>query len=299
RAAARSVEQDALGVRAQVLLALRRDFVALAHAQARLDAELELEAQLAQLAALVRRRAERGEARPTEVPRVEIEVERLRSAVDRARSGAEALRQRLSTWLGAPVRRVEADLAQAMPLPPLDGLQGRSTSQVPAIRAGEARITAASEALSAERWDRLPKLAIGHAHVEELDRSATSISATLTVPLWNWNGGRIRQAGAQLVAERASLDATTRELRSSLTDAWQACSSGQAATRRFRDGILPRAEESARTMGRAFELGEAGLLDVIDARRVLLDSRREYLGLLLEMQNACGDLAVLAGLELS
>ncbi|HEX7487566.1 MAG TPA: TolC family protein, partial [Anaeromyxobacteraceae bacterium] len=70
-------------------------------------------------------------------------------------------------------------------------------------------------------------------------------------------------------------------------------------TRRFRDRVLPRAGESARTMGRAFELGEAGLLDVIDTRRVLLDSRREYLGLLLEMQNACGDLAVLAGLELS
>jgi cobalt-zinc-cadmium efflux system outer membrane protein len=51
-------------------------------------------------------------------------------------------------------------------------------------------------------------------------------------------------------------------------------------------------------MGRAFELGEASLLDVIDTRRVLLDTRREYLDLLLDMQNACGDLAALAGLEL-
>ena len=31
---------------------------------------------------------------------------------------------------------------------------------------------------------------------------------------------------------------------------------------------------------------------------VKLDTRREYLNLLLDMQNACGDLAALAGLEL-
>ncbi len=62
--------------------------------------------------------------------------------------------------------------------------------------------------------------------------------------------------------------------------------------------MLPRAEASARTLGRAYELGEAGLLDVLDARRVLLDTRREHLDLLLDMQTACGDLAALAGLEL-
>ena len=71
-----------------------------------------------------------------------------------------------------------------------------------------------------------------------------------------------------------------------------------AVARRFQAEILPRAEKSARTLGRAFELGEAGLLDVIDARRVLLDTRREYLDLLLDMQDACADFAALAGLEL-
>ncbi len=89
-----------------------------------------------------------------------------------------------------------------------------------------------------------------------------------------------------------------REVRASASDAWHACAAGQASSTRFREQVLPRAEAAARTTGRAFELGEAGLLDVIDTRRVLLDTRREYLDLLLDMQNACGDLAALAGLEL-
>jgi len=62
RASATGATQEAIGVRAQVLRTLRRDFVALAHAQALLEAGLELEVQVGQLAALVRKRADRGEA---------------------------------------------------------------------------------------------------------------------------------------------------------------------------------------------------------------------------------------------
>ena len=120
----------------------------------------------------------------------------------------------------------------------------------------------------------------------------------MTLPIWNWNAGRIRQADAALAGERARLDAASRELSANLSEAWHGCSAGQASASRFRDEILPRAEASARTLARAFELGESGLLDVIDARRVLLDTRGEYLDLLLDTQDACGDLAALAELEL-
>ena len=299
RAAEEGARQDARTVRARVLRELRRSFVALAHDQAVVETGAELEAQVAHLAALVRRRAERGEGRPTEVPRVEIELERLRNGVERARAAADAQRQRLSTWVGRPVGRVEADLSAALPLPPLEELQARVLASSPAIQASRARVQEASERSSAERWERFPRLTVGGAHVEELDRSATTLAATITLPLWNWNQGRIREAEATLEGERARLDATSRELAAGLSDAWRGCAAGQAATRRFHDQILPRAEGSARTLGRAFELGEAGLLDLIDTRRVLLDTRREYLDLLLDMQNACGDLAALAGLELT
>jgi len=298
RAAQEGVHQDAKAVRLQVTRELRRTFVALVHGQSVVEAGDELAGQAAQLAALVRRRAERGEGRPTEVPRVEIELERLRNAVERARATVNAQRQRLSTWLGAPVGRVEADLAASLPLPSLTELQERVLASSPVVQASKARLQAAAEEASAERWERMPKLSVGAAHVDELDRTATTVTANVTLPLWNWNQGKIRQAEAVQEGERARLDATSRELTAGLSDAWRGCAAGQAATRRFQEEILPRAESSARTLGRAFELGEAGLLDVIDSRRVLLDTRREYLDLLLDMQNACGDLAALAGLEL-
>jgi cobalt-zinc-cadmium efflux system outer membrane protein len=298
RATADGAEQEARGVRRQVLRELRRLFVAVAHDQAVLEARTELEAQGAQLAALVRRRAERGESRPTEVPRAEIELEKLRAVVGKARAAAEARRQRLGAWLGEPVAGVEADLSRAPSPPPLEELQRRAAESSPWVLAGRALVAAAEQAASAERWDRLPHLSVAGARAEELDRRATILTAAVTLPLWSWNAGRIRQADAALAGERARLDAARRELASSLGEAWQGCAGGQAAAERFRAEVVPRAEASAKTLGRAFELGESGLLDVIDARRVLLEARTEYLDLLLEMQNACADLAALAELEL-
>ncbi len=298
RAAEDGVRQEARAARAEVLRELRRAFVAVAHGQAVVESGAELEAQAAQLAALVRKRDERGEGRPSEVPRVEIELERLRGALERARAVALAARERLSLLLGGPVGRLEADLASTLALPPLEEIRARALEASPLVLSAQARARAAEQEASAERWERFPKLTVGAAHVEELDRTASTATASLTFPLWNWNQGRVNQAEATAEAERARTAAASLSLAAGLGDAWQGCSSGQAAARRFQAEILPRAEKSARTLGRAFELGEAGLLDVIDARRVLLDTRREYLDLLLDMQDACADFAALAGLEL-
>lgn len=297
-ASQRAARLEGRWARAQALRDVRREFVALAHGQAQLEAQLQLEEQVARLAGLVRTRAERGEVRPTEVPRVEIELERLRFMIGRTRASTDALRVRLATTLGAPVTRVETDLEKTVEPPPLPDVEQRLAETAPSIGAARERVVGASEELSVERRERIPKLSVGAGHVEEIDRQATSLLATVTVPLWNWNGGKIRQAEANVTVEKARLDAAAREIRVSGSDAWHACVAGRANAKRFRAEILPRAESAARTTARAFELGEAGLLDVIDTRRVLLDTHREYLAVLLDMQNACSDLAALAGLEI-
>jgi len=293
-----SARRAAAAARIEALRDLRIAFVGLAHGQGLVEATTELEGQVAQLAALVRKRSERGEARPTEVPRIELELERLRGALDRARAAAEAARLRLAVSIGQPVGRVEADLSAGVNLPPLEELRERTLAASPALQAARARVDAAAAATSAERWERFPKFSIEATRAVEPDRSATILGATIALPAWDWNGGRIRQADAALDAERARLDGAARALTAGLGEAWQRCAAGQATARRFREEILPRSERSARALGRAFELGEAGLLEVIDARRTLLETRREALDELLDMQLACGDLAALAGLEL-
>ncbi len=51
-------------------------------------------------------------------------------------------------------------------------------------------------------------------------------------------------------------------------------------------------------MERTYQLGEASLLEVIDARRTLLDTRRQLLGALAQAQIDCSRLGALVGEEL-
>ena len=68
-------------------------------------------AQTEELSRLVRRRVESGEGRPTELPRIEVEVERTRGSLEQAQAKAEGLREQLSLWMGRQVGRVDAEAA--------------------------------------------------------------------------------------------------------------------------------------------------------------------------------------------
>jgi outer membrane protein, heavy metal efflux system len=77
-----------------------------------------------------------------------------------------------------------------------------------------------------------------------------------------------------------------------------ACERAAADAVRQAELILPRAEESARTLERSFELGEANLIDAIDARRVLLEARRAALASTRQREVDCGTSLILSGREL-
>ena len=102
-----------------------------------------------------------------------------------------------------------------------------------------------------------------------------------------------------LFAHRISefLEYETREIESSIIDAQGACLAASQTAVRYKDRILPRSESAASTMQKTYQLGEASLLEVIDARRVLVDTRRQYLAALLQAQLECSRLNALAGTE--
>jgi hypothetical protein len=98
-------------------------------------------------------------------------------------------------------------------------------------------------------------------------------------------------------AEARRAEAEARSLAAAFAEAEASCKRARAVAERQTTSILPRAEESARTLERTFQLGEAGILDVIDARRVLLEARRESLSSARDRDVSCGALFLLAGRE--
>ena len=276
--------------RRDVLLQLRTLFWSLAYEQARVAVLETLEAQTAKLALTVRRRVETGEVRPVEGPLVEIELEKVTSELEAARTLLLARQAALGRWLAAsPDRKlvVAADLGALPVVMDRDAALAKARAADPALMIASARSRVLAADVKTERRAPIPSFSLRGFATDELDRQALGVGVSVGIPVWNWNSGRIAQA------EAAAL-----ELEATVIEAQAACTASVATATRFRDNIVPRSETVAFTMERTYQLGEASLLPVIDARRTLLDSRRLYLNALAQTQLDCSRLSALAGEEL-
>lgn len=287
--------------RRDVLLQLRTLFWGLAFEQARVSVLETLVEQSSKLAQTVRRRVETGEVRPVEAPLVEIELEKVTAELEAARTLLSARQTALARWLAVPTGQAlvaNADLAALPAVLDREAALAKARVTDPSLVAVSARSRVLAADVRAERRAPIPSFSLRGFATDELDRKAWGVGISVDIPVWNWNTGRIAQAEAKLAAGNRQAEATAIEVETAVIEAQAACSASVATAKRFRDGIVPRSEAVAFTMERTYQLGEAGLLPVIDARRTLLDSRRLCLNALAQAQLDCSRLSALAGEEL-
>lgn len=289
---------DAITARREVLGRLAGIFWEIAHDQQLVRTLRETEAQVARLAGLIRLRVEKGESRPTELPRIETELERVRLDLERAQVDLRADRAALEAVLGlseGSVQIVEGDGA-TLPEPlSREETSARVAGAHPRLAAALARVRAREAIVAAERARRIPGFSLGGYFGRELDKDAAGGVLQVRLPVWNWNTGAIRRAEAEQAAEERAAESAARDLLAEAGAAWERCVQARDAAARFETQILPRAEAASRAVERGFELGEVSLIDVLDARRVLLDARKERIEVGLRARAACTALAVLTG----
>ncbi len=291
---------ESLASRREVLLRLRTLFWGLAYEQARVGVLETLVAQTTKLARTVRRRVETGEVRPVEAPLVEIELEKVAAELEAAETILRARQSALARWLAVPSGRAlvaKVDLSALPVVLDREVALERARSADPALRIASARSRLLSAGVRAERRATIPAFSLRGFVTDELDRRAHGVGISFDVPIWSWNRGRIAQAEAKLAAADRQAEATALEVETTLIEAQAACRASVATARRLRDEIVPRSESVVLTMERTYEVGEANLLPMIDARRTLLDSRRLSLNALAQAQLDCSRLDALAGEE--
>jgi cobalt-zinc-cadmium efflux system outer membrane protein len=296
-----AVTAEAKAIRREVLVQLGVLFWNLAYDQARVDALATLEGQVTALARAVGLRVQKGEARPIELPRVEVEREKVTGELETARTSLEARQAQLAVWLGVPAGRqiaAAADLSASPTPPDLETVRVRTRKRHPLLAAARARVRGLEAELQTEKLARVPPVAITGFTNHELDRRVYGAGLAVELPLWNWNSGKIAQAEARLAAGQQQLEAASLELEAGVVEAEAACRSGTRLAARFKNAVLPPSEKAAATVERMYLLGEASLLEVIDARRTLLDARRSYLGSIAQAQIDCSRLRALVGKEL-
>lgn len=273
-------------------------FWRLAVAQERAAALTTQAAQAEELNRTVAARVDAGQDRPIALTRVEVELERIRAARDMAQATLTALGRQLALWLELPAGQlvvVQAEVESIPAVPELDAALGQAVSASPATASATAAVQAQQALVSQEQRARLPELNLVATAASELDRRAYRGGVSLELPLWNLNGAAIAQAEQSLVAAQRERAAVARDLEGMLIATHAACRGRAAVARRYISEIQPRADRAATTTTRSYRLGEAALLEVLDAQRTVLTTRRDTLDAILAAQLSCRRLTIMLG----
>jgi cobalt-zinc-cadmium efflux system outer membrane protein len=284
--------------RLEVLRDLKEAFLRVAYGQESLSVLEASSDQLATLVGVARKRVEMGEARPMELSRLEIEAGRAELALAEVREDVRAGKKVLNLWLRSELPenyRVEADLSDLPRIPPVEEAVEAALARHPEVGSANLRVQAAEARLAAQRWARFPEMEIGGFYEKEPDARSFGGTLELHIPIWNWNSGGIARARAAEKTARHRLDARLAEVEAATRESHAAAVSAYARVLGFRDEILPRAVEVAGAMETMYRVGEADVMNVLDARRKLIEIESELLEAYLRSQLAYLRLAAWMG----
>jgi len=246
------------------------------------EGNLEL---LAHWEGVARSRMETGLGRQSDVIRAQVELGKLDDRVASLRD----LRGPLMAQLNAELNR---DSDAALPRPtfplaeprPIDGQSlARALSDTsPVLRALEHRALAAGHATSLAEKAFYPDLSVGLDYtfvgtasspgVSGSGDDAVALTLGLGLPIWrgSYRAG-LRRAEAQLKGVRLEQVALANRLAADLQMALYRFRDGDRRLGLFRDSLVPKGEQSVQSLDIAYQSGEQGFLDLIDAQRVLLE----------------------------
>lgn len=291
-----ALDEARLAVRAGVKQAFysilrRRDELGLTQENLRLIEELRRRIQV---------QVQVGEAARLELIRAESEVATARVLVNSAQLRLVAAIAALEATLGVPLAgNIEAQGALETPpvLPTVETLESQMLGRHPAIAQAQTLVRRSEALLQNEKAQRKPRPAI-EGEIERMPDSYVSrIGVTLPLPIWNRREGNIAQAVAAVREAQAVATQRRVDLIASLEVAYgQYQVTGQQIAS-FQQGVLVEAEAAVRAAEAAYRFGERGILDVLDAQRVLRSVRTDFLNAQYDRQAALIELERLRAVE--
>ena len=293
--AAIALEAERDKVRADAAAAFH-DVVA---AQERERMARELVALAGRALAAAGKRVEAGTLSPVEETRARVAQGSARIEALQAGRDLEGARIRLAALWGGDARQLSIHAPQAAalpPAPPLDQLLAQ-LDRSPAMRHARAQVGQREALARLERARRTPdvNVIVGAQREGPDTRNRAVLGLSVPLPLFNRNDGAVLDALRRVDKARDQQDAEGVRLRAELAQAHARLTAALAECALISTEILPGAEDAERAANRGFELGKFGLIDVLDAQRVLAQSKNQYLNAVLDAHRAAADIARLLG----
>jgi cobalt-zinc-cadmium efflux system outer membrane protein len=212
-----------------------------------------------------------------------------------------ALDRLLGRPLGLPILATDS-LGVPPDLDALEDLEPLALSRRAELEsiAQQRRGAGAATSLAREFW--LPDITLGVSRDVTPGAPASAFSTGLAFPLpilfWQHTKGEI----AQSQYRERELAATERDLRASIGEevrtAYATASAALLQARYIRDALLPAAQDAFRAASAAYAIGGSSALEVIEARRALLDAEAQYTDALAAANTSRADLERAVGAPL-
>ena len=306
RSARIEAAQAGLRLTEQQMAAARNDLVAQVRSRAyeallyQSEAESAAEALvlLEQVRERVRVRVETGEAARYEIIKADAEViharERQKTAALQAEQALLELNRLAAGQL--PSRwKLLASFSDGLDMFSLAQLQEqaeRLNPELAALRHEFDRAQARARAARASRW---PGAELRYNAHREPDVRQSTWGVGIQVPLLDQRSGPIAEAQAEVERARIRLEGRQNELGQQILLAWKAMDMARLRVEALSQGVLREAESALRVAQAAYRFGERGILDVLDAQRVLRAVRADLLQARFQLQTARISLDQLTG----
>ena len=315
-ASSASVVQEELhqARRGEVVRSIKRAWHDLAFVDRMLAINQESEELLERYEGLARARYAQGFGLQADVIRMQAEYTRAlgrRDDLERQRIDVEAtLNALLARPAGTPHETV--DLA---PLPPApadaDALAATGLRDRPEVRAAAQRIESREHAVALARRQRWPDFNVGVVWGALLGRGdpagrampppdngqdVFSLTAGLNLPVFgqHYDAG-VREAAESVAQACAMYEDAVSEMERSIRSILSSIRSTERQIGLFEDALLPQTEQALYSTEAAYSTGTAGVLDLLDGERRLLDVRlglarlrTDYMKALADLERAVG-----------
>ena len=175
-------------------------------------------------------------------------------------------------------------------LAPMDQLRQNVLAAHPAIAQSNADIQAAQASLERQRLLRIPQPQLFGEFENQPDLRYWRTGINIPIPLWDRRRGQIDEAKAVIGQSNAILDQRRLELISALERAYEQYQLADQQTTSLEAGSLHAAESAVDAAKAAYRFGERGIVEVLDAQRVLQSVRGDLLDAQFARQAALIDL---------
>lgn len=268
------------GQEADIIARIRLRYFDVLRRQAELKAALEDQSAMEGIRDRIALRVETGEAPRFELVKADAEMLNSQKNAYTAELRVNQARAYLRALVGPALPEnftLLGKLQDPLMLDGLDNLRKEIRERNPDLLRARAEQQRASRELDHEKSKRWPKVSLRGSRENDPELSTTRVGLVVTIPIWDWRGGPVDEARANLSRATNELAYSEFSMDRSIEVAYEQYQIAQAQVVALESGIVRQAENAVRIAEHAYRFGERGILEVLDAQRVYRAARNELI----------------------